>query len=660
MPSDNGNNLRIQPRQQFARRRLIATFHPRGDQVAQGRGRVAWACFQSLLRRASRSVTHIFHTGAVTCSQLWRMRDCMKKLALLRLIVAGLLATVASAHAQFPIRLGSAGQEYGKCAATDRDGNILIGMLFQNTIDFDFGTNTVTLGTPPGIDCALAKYTPGGQLLWARHITGAAGASANTVCTPHGVAVDAQNNVILVGYFGLSASATRAVADFGSASSTLLLTNTGGWDPFIAKFDASGGVLWARTFGSVTNSATDERAWDVAVDATGSIYVTGFFQGAFDLDDSATGSNVVTSAGEKDIFLVKYDANGNHSWGFALNDTGDAATSLKETSVALDGAGRVYLMGHFNATMDLDPGAGLSNLSSAGGSDLFLARYSSAGALERAVRIGGTQNETAPPGTMRVGPDGNLVFSGRFRGIVDLNPGAGVFSVTNNTVPAADDIFVASLDGDLNFRWGFAIASDGGLDGGHRVALDSRTNVYVTGWFSGTTDFDGGPGVFNLASVNTNGASDCFLAKYDRSGSFLWARAFGGATTNAADLSIPAGLAVDFADAAYLTGQYYGTNVTFYPYNPTGALPDSLGQNDGFLVKYSAEGQIVGHELRITRILRSTFAVTLEWTGAPNVQLQRAASLLSPIWEDVPGTLGQSTASEPTTNAAAVYRLVAQ
>ena len=317
-------------------------------------------------------------------------------------------------------------------------------------------------------------------------------------------------------------------------------------------------------------------------------------------------------------------------------------------------------MGHFNGTMDLDPGADVSNLTSAGGSDMFLARYSSAGALERAVRIGGMQNETSPPGTMRVGPDGNLAFTGRFRGIVDLNPGAGVFGVTNTTVPAADDIFVASLDGDLNIRWAFASASDGGLEGGHRVALASRTTVYAAGWFSGTTDFDGGPGVFNHASVNTNGASDCFLAKYDRSGSFLWARAFGGATTNAADLSIPAGLAVDFADAAYLTGQYCGTNVTFYPYNPTGALPDSLGQNDGFVVKYSAAGQIAGHELRIIHILRSTFTVTLEWTGAQNVRLQRAALLLSPIWEDVAGTLGQSTASETTTNAAAVYCLVAQ
>ena len=153
-------------------------------------------------------------------------------------------------------------------------------MLFQNTIDFDPGAGSAVIGTPPGIDCAIAKYTPDGELVWARSISGIGGASANTVVTPHGVIVDASNNVILVGYFGLSGSATRAVVDFDPGPGALLLTNTGGWDPFVAKFDANGNAIWARTLGSVTNNATDERAWDVTVNAVGDIYVTGFFRAA--------------------------------------------------------------------------------------------------------------------------------------------------------------------------------------------------------------------------------------------------------------------------------------------------------------------------------------------------------------------------------------------
>jgi hypothetical protein len=288
----------------------------------------------------------------------------------------------------------------------------------------------------------------------------------------------------------------------------------------------------------------------------------------------------ISSAGEKDIYLVKYDADGNHLWGFALNNTGDSSNSLKETSVSLDAAGRVYLMGHFNGT--------------------------------------------------------------------------------NLPLTSEDDIFVESLDGDLNFRWGFALASDGALDGGHRVAFDSRTNLYVTGWFAGTTDFDGSSNTFNLASMNTNGAIDWFLAKYDRNGSFLWARGFGGVTTNAADLSIPAGLTVDFSDAAYLTGQYYGTNVTFHPLSASGALPDSLGQNDGFIVKFNSDGQLAGYELRVTSITQSNNTVVITWPGSPTVKLQRTISLQIGSWLDVAGSLGMSSVTEASTNTAAFYRLTGQ
>jgi hypothetical protein len=581
------------------------------------------------------------------------------KLLSLLALCAACFAGPREAQAGFPVRLGSAGQEYGKCAAADRDGNILIGMLFQNTVDFDPGTNAATLGTPPGIDCAVAKYTPAGELVWARHVSGTSGLSANTVVTPHGIAVDASNNVVVVGYFGLAGSMTRASADFDPGPGSLVLTNTGGWDPFIAKFDAGGGVLWARTFGSVTNSAADERAWDAALDSQGNVYVAGCFQGRYDLDASAASSNVVTSAGEKDVFLVKYSAGGDFVWGFALSDAGDSATSLKEASVVLAADGSVVLMSHFNGSMDLDPGTGVSTVASAGGSDLFLASYTSAGGFVRGARVGGTQSETAPPGTMRAGPDGNVYYTGRFRGIVDINPGAGIFAVTNTGVPAADDLFVSSLASDLSFRWGFAVASDGGLDGGHRVAFDSRTNLYVTGWFSGTTDFDGGTGTATLVSVNTNSASDCFLAKYTPAGGFLWARGFGGVTANADDLSIPAGLAVDAADAAYLTGQYYGTNVTFYPYSPVGVLPDSVGLNDGFLVKYTADGQIAGHELRVTNLVLAAGLARIAWTGAPRVRLQIAAAPSSAGWQDVAGTTGLTNAVEPLSAGPVFYRALA-
>lgn len=252
----------------------------------------------------------------------------------LLVILFALLGSAVFAQNPYPFHLGSAGQEYGKCAARAPDGSILVGMLFQNTIDFDPGARTATLGTPPGIDCAIVKYAPNGTVQWARSISGpAAGGNANVVITPHGVTTDASGNVIVVGYFGLAGSATQAPVDFDPGAGVANLTNTGGWDPFIWKLDANGNFLWARTFVSTTaGTATDERAWDVAADSSGNVFVSGFIQGTYGLDAGA-GVASFTSAGEKDGFLVKYDVGGSYVWGFTIADTGDTATSLKENSV---------------------------------------------------------------------------------------------------------------------------------------------------------------------------------------------------------------------------------------------------------------------------------------------------------------------------------------
>lgn len=471
-------------------------------------------------------------------------------------------------------------------------------MLFQNTIDFDPNATTATLGTAPGIDCAIVKYDPSGAVKWARHISGpTTGPSSTVVITPHGITTDASGNVIVIGYFGIAASTTQTTVDFDPGAGVANLTNTGGWDPFIWKMDANGNHLWARTFGSTTaGTATDERCWDVAVDSDGNIFASGFIAGTYDLDAGA-GVASFTSAGERDNFLVKYDTSGNYLWGFTIPDTGDAATAIKENSIALDYSGHAFFAGHFNGTADFDPGAGTANLTSAGNADLFVARYDAAtGAYQTAVRIGGTLNDTAPPGTMRCNA-GNLYMTGRFRGTVDLNPGAGVNSITNTAT--TDNIWAGSYDANLAYRWGFRIASDNGLDGGHRVDFDpTGSGLYVAGWFSGITDFDGGAGTYNLTSVNNaaGAASDIFIAKYNKdTGAFQWAKGFGGTVTDQTNLSITAGLAVDNDGNAYVTGQLYGTNIIGYDASGTQANSptwNSLGNNDGYVIKYDKNGSL--------------------------------------------------------------------
>ena len=324
----------------------------------------------------------------------------------LALIIASIsLCFPLRAQSPFPFQLGSAGLEYGKCAALAPDGSLLFGILFQNTIDFDPGAGTSSLGTPPGIDCAIVKYDPSGTLRWARHISGPATGTGSTVTiTPHGITTDPEGNVIVIGYFGISGSALQCSVDFDPGPGVATLTNTGGWDPFVLKLDPDGNYLWAVTIGATSPGTTDERLWDVAADPDGSLYASGFIQGTFDIDPGpATAS--VTSAGEKDHLVLKLSANGSFLWGFTIPDSGDTATSLKENSLALAADGRLFFVGHFNNTADFDPGEDTASLTSAGMADLAIVRYSAR--TGRSKRLSGSARlsmmlpRPAPPASAR-------------------------------------------------------------------------------------------------------------------------------------------------------------------------------------------------------------------------------------------------------------------
>ena len=142
---------------------------------------------------------------------------------------------------------------------------------------------------------------------------------------------------------------------------------------------------------------------------------------------------------------------------------------------------------------------------------------------------------------------GNIYTCGAFAQTADFNPGAGIF---NLTAVGVFDVFISKLDLDGNFIWA---KQSGGVnsDRGYGITVDINNNVYTTGYFGGTADFDPGTGTFNLTSA---GLSDVFVSKLDANGNFLWAKQFGGAATE-----IGSAIAVDAAGNVYITGQFSGT-----------------------------------------------------------------------------------------------------
>ncbi|OGT13239.1 MAG: hypothetical protein A3F73_07820 [Gallionellales bacterium RIFCSPLOWO2_12_FULL_59_22] len=156
---------------------------------------------------------------------------------------------------------------------------------------------------------------------WAANF-GSAGANAENMAT----AVDASGNVYIAGYF------SGATLTLGSVT----LTKIGGLDAFVAKLDASGTVVWAKNYGGAGASA---RGNSIAVDASGNVYLGGYFQAA-NLTTPA-----LTKIGSNDAFALKLDSAGNTAW---AKNYGGAGASAPSYSIAVDASGNVYLGGYFH------------------------------------------------------------------------------------------------------------------------------------------------------------------------------------------------------------------------------------------------------------------------------------------------------------------------
>jgi hypothetical protein len=221
-------------------------------------------------------------------------------------------------------------------------------------------------------------------------------------------------------------------------------------------------------------------------------------------------------------------------WASSIGSTGGGGGA----DVVADAAGNVYLAAGFSGAVDLDPGAGVSALSSAGGSDIFIAKYSPDRALLWARRMGGAQNDGAPG--IALDGAGHVYVTGSFEGSATF----GELEANQITLSSAggSDVLVAKVDASSGeLAWAGQIGGAGNQRG-DGVAADA-TGAYLTGSFGGIADFDPGAGAFPLTSA---GRSDAFVAKLDSAGNFAWARQRGGTT---GDSDFGSDIAVDTSGA---------------------------------------------------------------------------------------------------------------
>ncbi len=379
-------------------------------------------------------------------------------------------------------QLGGSNSERSLNVTVDAAGNIYTTGWFEGTADFDPGAGIANLASTGEFNAFISKLDSSGNFVWAKALKGTGYSQGDDV------AVDAGGNVYSAGYFSGS-------VDFDPGSGVASLTPAGNEDVYVSKLDSAGNFVWARRIGG----SDYDWANGLALDANSNVYTTGVFGGTVDFDPGAGGANL-TSAGDNDIFVLKLDSAGAFVWARQLGGS-DSDGGLQ---VAVDAGGSVYTTGWFAATADFDPGGGVANLASTGEFNAFISKLDSGGDFVWAKALKGTGYSQGDDVAVDAG--GNVYTAGYFSGSVDFDPGSGVASLT----PAGnEDVYVSKLDSAGNFVWARRMGGPE-YDWATNIALDGDGNIYTSGVFGGTVDFDPGADVFNLTS---SGGDDIFISK---------------------------------------------------------------------------------------------------------------------------------------------------
>lgn len=244
---------------------------------------------------------------------------------------------------------------------------------------------------------------------------------------------------------------------------------------------------------------SDELGQSITTDLYGNIYTTGFFQRTVDFDPGVGITNL-TAVDQFDIFIQKLDTDGNFLW--AKQTGGNFAD--RGNSITTDVNGNVYITGYFQDVVDFDPGDGTTNLTSFGTYDSFVQKLDTNGNFLWVKQIGGTGEDFGSSITTDAAE--NIYTMGYFQRTVDFNPGAGTANLTS---AGSFDIFIQKIDANGNFLWVKQMGGTG-EDFGRSITVDADMNIYCTGAFNDTVDFDPGVGITDLTAI---WLSDIFVQK---------------------------------------------------------------------------------------------------------------------------------------------------
>ena len=418
----------------------------------------------------------------------------MKKLLLLLLFTTSLFAQnepqLQWAHKQSnPIVGGSVGISY---STKDDSGNIYFLGTFSNKVNFDPLNTALDLTSVAATDIFFAKYSPNGNCLWAKSLTGSGALNPK--------AIEFGGNAIYI------AGTYSGSMDIDASTATAInLVANGENDIFMAKYDLSGNFMVGKSIGGTLS----EDIYDLQF-SLNQIHITGIFSETVDFDPSNNNFDLTVSIGSSDGFVAKYSDTLQLTFSFSV--AGDGVENI--SSIDFDGNGGIFITGNTSGTTDFDPSAATNNLVSATGRISFIAYYSNFGSFVWVKNIGGKSTSSVYPVKIIAGTDSSLYTVGQFNAPSDFDPSATTVTIT----PSSSDLFIAKYDTNGNYLWAGKIGSTNS-ETFTSFDIDNANNLYITGAMGAVTDFDMSAGSLTLDTANGTG----FLAKYNSAGNVAYA-----------------------------------------------------------------------------------------------------------------------------------------
>ena len=480
-------------------------------------------------------------------------------------------------NVQWTARIGSVSQnDFGTSIAVDSGSNVYItewGTGNPIVVYHANGATFQTISQTGSNDCILVKYNSAGTAQWVSRYYSSGFDITN------GVAVDSSLNVYVTGVYN---SPFTAYNSDGTAFSTTNFISATNGQTYLIKYNTSGFVQWVATS---VNSASYNYSQGQGVVTDGSnVYSTGYYSGGTGLqvyNSSGSLATTLPNSGGIDGFITKYDTTGTVQWAYPVSGLGTDEGFAITVDINLN----LYVTGSLTSNiMNVAYGAGQVVQTASGAQNGFLVKLAlPSSTLNWATHVGGNGNDFGQAIASDLGS--NVYVTGYYSSTSEAvyNSNGTTFGTLANA--GTNDCFIVKYNTIGAAQWATHVGGTGG-DIGYSIAVDSGSNVYVTGYYTSNPVTIYNSGGTTFGTLANAGSYNAFIVKYNTSGTAQWATRIGGT-----GLDFGQSIAVDSGLNVYVTGYYTPSPVTIYNSDGTSVGSfNSILASAGFTVKYNASG----------------------------------------------------------------------